>query len=160
MKFILFFQISRKKINERVVWISFYLYRGTVWKKIYCEKIHKLSKFPDFDPKIFGLPDEKILIGLSKLPSFCRANNFLVKLSLRRKIHGFLTFSDFDQKLFWFQQNSIRSHKIPSIKHESVLSSFFRRICEKRTIWREHAKKTCSEQKLVSRNFFELMVKP
>ena len=71
LKFILFFQISRQKIYDKVVWFSFYVYRGTIWKKIYCEKIHKLSNFPDCDPKLFGLLDENVLAGLSKLLSTC-----------------------------------------------------------------------------------------
>ena len=150
LKFILFFQISRKKINDRVVWISFYVYRGKVWKKIYYEKIHKLSKFPDFDPKLFGLLDEKILPGLSKLHSICRANYFSVKLSLRKKIHGFLTFSDFDQKLFWFQQNSIRSHKIPIIILEKVLSIFFQKDLRKK----DHLKGACQKKRVQNKNLF------
>ena len=46
-----------------------------------------------------------------------------------------------------FNNSSIRSHKIPNIKLETVLSSFFRRTCEKKTIWKERDKKNVSRTK-------------
>ena len=49
-----------------------------------------------------------------------------------------------------FNNSSIRSQKIPKIKLETVLSSFFRRIIEKRTIWKEHDK----EKRVQNKNVF------
>ena len=92
------------------------MYRGTVWGEIISKEVYNFIKFPDLDTNFFGLLDEKILPVLSKPPSTCRENNFLVNIFVGEKTNVFLIFSEFDQSFFSdFNDSSVRSLKKPNI---------------------------------------------